>query len=200
MPEVTVLKTGLANLASVLAAFDRLGVKTVLAEDSDSIEKAERLVVPGVGSYGEAMSRLDAAQLTRPLKGRISEGRSTLGICLGLQIFGTGSDESPGVEGLGCVPGRTTGFNALMISPQMGWNKVTPTTDARLLKSGYAYFANSFRFDSIPEGWAGATAHYGGRLVAALERGAVLGCQFHPELSGDYGEALLARWLEAEPC
>ena len=200
MRKVTILKTGLANLASVVAAFDRLGVPTTITTDSNSVQHAKRLVVPGVGSYGEAMSRLAAARLKGPLQSRISEGRSTLGICLGLQIFGLGSDESPDVAGLGCVPRRTTGFNDSVISPQMGWNQVTPTADSQLLEAGHAYFANSFRFDTIPDGWAGATAQYGGVLVAALERGAVLGCQFHPELSGEYGQRLLARWLEVEPC
>ena len=80
----------------------------------------------------------------------------------------------------------------------MGWNKVIPAEDAQLLEPGYAYFANSFRFEEIPAGWSGALADYGGPLVAALERGAVLGCQFHPELSGAYGEALISRWLKTE--
>jgi len=124
--------------------------------------------------------------------------RPTLAICLGLQLFGEASDESPGVRGLGCVPGRTTGFGATVISPQMGWNRVTPAPNSRLLEDGHAYFANSYRFEAVPPGWTGATARYGGTMVAALERGPVLGCQFHPELSGAYGERLLARWLAQE--
>ena len=200
MTSITILRTGLANLASVTAAFRRLGADIVVADDADTISGATRLVVPGVGAYGEVMNRLRAAGLVAPLRDRIAEGRPTLGICLGLQIFGTGSDESPGVSGLGCVSAMTTGFDVMLTSPQMGWNRVTPTGDAMLCKPGYAYFANSFRFERIPAGWAGATANYGGTMVAALERGAVLGCQFHPELSGAYGEGLLARWMEAEPC
>ena len=200
MTSITILRTGLANLASVTAAFRRLGADIVVADDADTISGATRLVVPGVGAYGEAMNRLRAAGLVSPLRDRIAEGRPTLGICLGLQIFGTGSDESPGVSGLGCVSAMTTGFDVMLTSPQMGWNRVTPTGDAMLCEPGYAYFANSFRFERIPAGWAGATANYGGTMVAALERGAVLGCQFHPELSGAYGEGLLARWMEAEPC
>ena len=200
MTSITILRTGLANLASVTAAFRRLGADIILADDAHTISRATRLVVPGVGAYGEAMNRLGAAGLVSPLRDRIAEGRPTLGICLGLQIFGTGSDESPGVSGLGCVSAMTTGFDVTLTSPQMGWNRVTSTDDAVLCESGYAYFANSFRFERIPTGWAGATANYGGPMVAALERGAVLGCQFHPELSGAYGEGLLARWMEAEPC
>ena len=200
MTQITILRTGLANLASVTAAFSRLGADIVVADDADTISGATRLVVPGVGAYGEAMNRLGAAGLVSPLRDRIAEGRPTLGICLGLQIFGAGSDESPGVSGLGCVSAMTTGFDVTLRSPQMGWNRVTATDNAVLCGSGYAYFANSFRFERIPAGWAGATANYGGPMVAALERGAVLGCQFHPELSGAYGEGLLARWMEAEPC
>ena len=200
MPMVTILKTGLANLASVRAAFERIGVPTMVTNDPKSVRDAERLVVPGVGSYGEAMTRLDAAKLTAPLAARIARGEPTLGICLGLQIFGSGSDESPGVAGLGCVHMRTTGFNATVLSPQMGWNRVMPSPGSQLIESGHAYFANSFRFATIPAGWTGATAEYGGPLVAALERGAVLGCQFHPELSGTYGERLIERWMEVKPC
>ena len=148
------------------------------------------------GAYGEAMNRLRAA-VWCPLRDR--SPRTAHAICLGLQIFGTGSDESPGVSGLGCVSAMTTGFDVMLTSPQMGWNRVTPTGDAVLCESGYAYFANSFRFERIPAGWAGATANYGGPMVAALERGAVLGCQFHPG-SVVYGEGLLARRMEAEPC
>ena len=200
MPTVTILKTGLANLASVRAAFARLGVATKVVNDPTSVAHADRLVVPGVGAYGEAMAALNAAKLTQPLQTRIHSGKPTLGICLGLQLFGLGSDESPGVSGLGCVPARTTGFTETVLSPQMGWNLVSPTPASTLLEPGYAYFANSYRFTAIPTGWNGATAEYGGALVAALERGAVLGCQFHPELSGEYGERLLARWMEVKPC
>ena len=198
MAEVSILKTGLANLASVQAAFMRLGAETRLVDTPEAVTRAERLVVPGVGAYGPAMAALEASGLAAPLKARIQAERPTLGICLGLQIFGEASEESPGARGLGCVPARVTGFDASVISPQMGWNRITPAVGARLLEPGDAYFANSYRFEAIPQGWTGATADYGGPLVAALERGCVLGCQFHPELSGAYGEALIARWLALE--
>ena len=87
------------------------------------------------------------------------------------------------------------GFTSDVRVPQFGWNEVQPAEDSRLLEGGYAYFANSFRATEAP-GWTVATATHGGRYVAAMERGNVLGCQFHPELSGAYGEALLSRFLE----
>ena len=202
MKTVTLLKTGLANLASVQAAFDRLGARTELAETADDVSRAERLVVPGVGAFEAAMSVLEEADLASALRDRVDKGRPTLGICLGLQLLGRSSEESPGVTGLGCVPEEVRGFSPEVISPQMGWNHVVPAKDSKLLEAGYAYFANSYRFETIPERWTGATSEYGGPLVAALERGAVLGCQFHPELSGAYGERLMSRWLSLEvtPC
>jgi len=198
MRKVTILKTGLANLASVKAAFTRLGASVALAEAKEALIDAERLVVPGVGAFGAALEMLNRAELAAPLRARIQAGQPTLGICLGLQIFGVESEESPGAKGLGVVSERVTGFGNTLISPQMGWNRVVPEEGSRLLQPGHAYFANSFCFKSIPQGWSGARADYGGPLVAALERGAVLGCQFHPELSGAYGEALLERWMQME--
>ena len=202
MPTVTILKTGLANLASVRAAFKRLEAPTYLVDGPEGVKAAERLVVPGVGAFGPALDVLRERALLAPLKARIDAGRPTLGICLGLQLFGQGSEESPGAPGLGCVPLKARPFSPSLISPQMGWNKVSPAPGAQLLEPGYAYFANSYRFEEIPAGWSGALADYGGPLVAALERGAVLGCQFHPELSGAYGEGLISRWLlkEASSC
>lgn len=200
--DVTILETGLANLASVIAAFQRLGANISVVRDPTGIQDAKRLVVPGVGHFGTAMNRLRQAALIQPLLDRVESDKPTLGICLGLQIFGQHSEESPNMSGLGWVSSKVRAFPSTVISPQMGWNKVIPSPNATFLEEGYAYFANSFRFDTIPEGWSGACSEYGGTVVAALERGSFLGCQFHPELSGTYGEKLLSRWLmqEAPSC
>ena len=195
---VTILETGLANLASVMAAFKRLGSTVSIDNTPQAIRSAQRLVVPGVGRFGTAMTRLKQAELIQPLLDRVESNKPTLGICLGLQIFGQQSDESPEIDGLGWVSSRVKSFPKTVISPQMGWNKIIPSPNSRFLEEGYAYFANSFRFDFIPKGWAGGTSEYGGTAVAALERGTFLGCQFHPELSGAYGERLLSRWVKQE--
>jgi imidazole glycerol phosphate synthase glutamine amidotransferase subunit len=198
---VVIVRTGSANLASVLAAFDRLGVPARLTADPREIADAERLVLPGVGSFGAAMASLDASGLVEPLRARIASGKPTLAVCLGLQLLAESSDESPGVRGLGVIPARVTRFDPRSTGnrtvPQMGWKRIAPTPDAVLLRNGWAYYANSYKLDAVPDGWAGATSVYGTPFVAALERGPVLACQFHPELSGPDGLELIQRWLEA---
>ncbi|MEC7985141.1 MAG: imidazole glycerol phosphate synthase subunit HisH, partial [Myxococcota bacterium] len=199
---VSILATGLANLASVTAAFERLGTTTSIVTDPTAVKEADRLVVPGVGHFGAAMRKLTALGLVDPLITRVRGGRPTLGICLGLQIFGETSEESPEASGLGWIPSPVTSFPSSVISPQMGWNKVLPSPESKFLEEGYAYFANSYAYRNIPQGWSGATCQYGGVRVAAVEKDGFLGCQFHPELSGAYGERLLSRWLsqEVRPC
>ena len=116
--EVAVLRTGSANLASVLAALRRLGAAPSVTRDPEVVERSPRLVVPGVGTLAAAMSVLSAEALVAPLKGRIASGRPTLAICLGMQLLGAGSEESPGVEGLGVFPGRSTRFPAKTDMPR----------------------------------------------------------------------------------
>jgi len=195
-PDVVILPTGVANTASVLAAFRRLGATPRLSEDLADVREAGHVVLPGVGSFGAAMERLRALGLVEPLKARIAADRPTLAVCVGLQVLAEASDESPGVAGLGVLPGTVRRFPSAVRVPQFGWNRVVAPAGAGLLASGSAYFANSFRLADVPAGWRAALSHHGGPFVAALERGRVLACQFHPELSGAWGLELLRRWLE----
>jgi imidazole glycerol phosphate synthase glutamine amidotransferase subunit len=128
------------------------------------------------------------------LRERILADRPTMAICVGHQLLFETSDESPGARGLGIVKGHVGSFPEDVRVPQFGWNEVEAEDGCDLLDSGFAYFANSYRAEAAP-GWKVATADHGGRYVAAMERGNIVGCQFHPELSGDYGAALLSRWL-----
>ena len=132
--------------------------------------------------------------MTGPLCDRITEGRPTLAVCVGMQVLAASSEESPG-RGLGVVAGRIRRFSGGIRVPQLGWNRVDPDPGCRFVTPGWAYFANSYRFDTLPEGWSGATSEHGGSFVAAMERGDVLACQFHPELSGPWGLRLLERWV-----
>jgi imidazole glycerol phosphate synthase glutamine amidotransferase subunit len=195
--QVVVVRTGTANIASVAAGLRRAGAEPRVTSDPRDVASARMAVLPGVGTVAAAMERIDERGLTGPLRQRIGEGRPTLCVCLGLQLLAEGSEESPEVRALGVVPGTVTRFAGGVRVPQLGWNRVEAGEGCRLLQDGYAYFANSYKLDAAPEGWCSATSDHGGPFVAAMERGGVLACQFHPELSGAWGLELIRRWLAA---
>ena len=200
-PELVVVDTGLSNLSSVTAAFGRLGVETRRASDPAAVEDAVGLVLPGVGHFAEGMARLAALKLIDPIRRRLAAGRPTLAICLGMQLLAEGSDEAPDVPGLGAVPGRVRRLPPARIRPHLGWNMVRAATGEPrprlLVADGAASFANGFAFDAAPAGWSTAWSDDHGPFVAAIERGGVLACQFHPEISGRWGSDLLAAWTAA---
>jgi imidazole glycerol phosphate synthase glutamine amidotransferase subunit len=191
---VVILPTGTANLASVLAAFARLGAPTRVATEPAMVQDAERLVLPGVGTFGATVAGLRAAGLDTAIAERARSGAPVLAMCVGLQVLFEASDESPG-EGLGVLSGRVGRFPETVRVPQFGWNRIEPEPGCRYLEPGYAYFANSFRVLAAP-GCKVARAEHGESFVAAIERGPLLACQFHPELSGAFGHRLIARWLD----
>lgn len=195
--EVVVARTGVANLAAVVAALRRAGARPVLSDRAGDVRDAGAVVLPGVGSFAAGMRALVDTGLDLALRDRVRDGRPTLAICLGMQILGLGSEESPGVAGVGAVDARYERFVGEIRVPQIGWNAVVAPSEARILARGDAYYANSFRLDRAPDGWAAAWSDHGGPFVAALERGAVVACQFHPELSGAYGAGIVERWIAA---
>lgn len=197
MSAVTVVPTGTANMASVLAAFRRLDAEPVMAGDVSAVERSERVVVPGVGSFGAAMAELDRLDIRDTLRRRLDDGRATLAICVGMQLLASTSEESDGVSGLGHIAKRVTRFPGTVRVPQLGWNQVVAGSECRFLSDGWAYFANSYRIEEVPDGWSAAGTAHGGTFVAGLERGDVLACQFHPELSGRWGSEILRSWLGA---
>jgi len=167
----------------------------VLSADPARIVDSRLLVLPGVGSFGAGMKRLTELGVVEHIRERIRQRRPLLSICLGFQMLFESSTESPGVGGISALPGRFEPFSEQVRSPQFGWNSVQPGENCVLLKPGYAYFANSFRLQQPPEGWRISCSTHGGPFVAAVESGPVLGCQFHPELSGRWGDELLNSWL-----
>ena len=194
--EVTVVPTGTANMASVAAGFRRLGADLRPAESANEIRVADQLVLPGVGTFAAAMEHIDEHRWRRALVDRIQAGRPTLAICVGMQLLCEMSEENVETNGLGVVSETVARFPEGLIIPQFGWNRVTPDSACRFLRPGWAYFANSYRLGSVSDGWVGAKTEYGGSFVSAMERGDVLACQFHPELSGEWGSNLLGRWLD----
>jgi len=206
---VTIVPTGTANLASVAAAFARLGAVAHIAADRREIERAEYLVLPGVGAFAAAMDELGALGLIEPLRERLVDGRPALAICLGMQVLLDESEESPGVSGLGIVTAKATRITSPAVRvPHLGWSNVVPAPKADggggVVVEGFAYFAHSFRIaapltrspaaDALGN-WSLGVADHGGDFVASMQRGGLLACQFHPELSGAWGSALLSRWL-----
>ena len=194
-PEVVVVRTGVANLASILAGLRRAGVRSQLTADPALVRAARYVVLPGVGAFGAGMAQLRALHLDDALIERVQAARPTLAVCLGLQLLAASSEESPGVRGLGLFAMGARRFADTVRVPQLGWNRVEPTASCQILQPGYAYFANSYYLAAPPPGFQAAFSDHGGPFLAAIERGPVLCCQFHPELSGEYGIALLRRWI-----
>jgi glutamine amidotransferase len=195
---VAVVRTGVANTASILAAFRRLGAEPFLTTHPNDVLHAPRVLLPGVGTFGAAIQALQDAGLTDALRTRVASHKPFMAICVGMQVLCESSEESPNIQGLGLFQHTVERFKKGVRIPQFGWNRIQAPPQARFLQSGYAYFANSYCLTQQPTGWACATAHHGMSFVAALEKGPVLACQFHPELSGLFGQQLLNRWLQQE--
>lgn len=195
MSDVVIVDSGVANLASIAGAFGRLKAAAVVTDDPAAVRRGARLVLPGVGAFGAGMAALRVRGLDSAVREAVTNGTPLLGICLGLQMLCEASEETPGVAGLAVIDGTCRRLPAGVRVPHLGWNRVAPDPEMRLVTDGVAAFANSYALREAPAGWATAWTSHGGRFVAALERGALLACQFHPELSGAYGAALLDRWL-----
>lgn len=192
-----VVDTRVANLASLTAAFARLGEEPTVVERPEAIDACDRLVLPGVGSFGAAAERLRSLGVTDALRERIARGEPTLCVCLGMQLLFESSEESPGARGLGAAPGAIVRLEDAPRRTHFGWSLVTPDDETDpILTAGHAYFAHSYCAPDAPPGWSVARAAFGRPFVAAMRRGDVLACQFHPELSGAWGLAVLARWLD----
>ena len=174
----------------------RLGVSLESVENGHDVANADGVILPGVGSFGAAMEELERQGLVQSLCSRIEARLPTLTICLGLQVLAKESEETPGVAGLGILDTRVERFAEELVTPQLGWNRVRPANPESLVEEGYAYYANSYCIREVPNGWTAAITDYGGNFCAAIEDGAVLACQFHPELSGGFGMGILRRWLE----
>lgn len=192
--QVAVIRTGTANLASVIAAFRRLQIPARIVSTPGELSAADAVVLPGVGSFAAAMQRLGDANWTDVLIERIANDSPTLAICLGLQLLCASSDESPGVTGLGVLPSRVERFPHSVTVPHFGWNTIE-NASGHYFEEGYVYYANSYCLRDPPSGWDVAITNYAGPFVAAVRRGMLLACQFHPELSGEHGQRLLTRWL-----
>eukprot|EP00008_Paramoeba_atlantica_P005344 CAMPEP_0201488340 /NCGR_PEP_ID=MMETSP0151_2-20130828/17894_1 /ASSEMBLY_ACC=CAM_ASM_000257 /TAXON_ID=200890 /ORGANISM="Paramoeba atlantica, Strain 621/1 / CCAP 1560/9" /LENGTH=1351 /DNA_ID=CAMNT_0047873605 /DNA_START=76 /DNA_END=4131 /DNA_ORIENTATION=+ len=183
-------------MASIFSGLRKAGGDPYVPAGVQDVETATHVILPGVGAFGSSIQLLRKTPgLEAALKKRILEERPTLCVCIGLQLLATSSDETLGVEGLGLIPVHVSTLPSDVVVPQQGWNKVTLDRDCKLLQEGYAYYSNTYCLKSVPLGWRAAISQHGAPFVAALEKGAVVATQFHPELSGQYGSSLIKRWL-----
>jgi len=198
---ISLLDYGAGNVRSLRNAIAQLGFELTDIRRPADILAAEYLIFPGVGAFGAAMQRLNALGYTEPLKAYLAADRPFLGICIGLQTLFEGSDESPGVPGLGLIQGQVRRFpESSLAVPHMGWNGLRLQRDSALLAGldqQRFYFVHSYHAEASPENadWVLAETDYGGAFVSAVQRGRIAAVQFHPEKSGESGLELLRRFL-----
>lgn len=198
-----VVDLGVSNLGSVVNMLRKVGVQAQIIADPERLAEADRLILPGVGSYDAGMRSLRARGLEAPLTARLKAGTPILGICLGMQLLSEGSEEGS-EPGLGWLPGRCRRFPAgegrqRLRVPNMGWLEVERSGPATLfpnpaLDARY-YFVHSYYLECAAEGDVAAWATYGVRFTAGIQRGNLYGAQFHPEKSLRHGMAVLERFV-----
>jgi imidazole glycerol-phosphate synthase subunit HisH len=198
-PLVAVLDYGIGNLRSAQKALEHVGADARLTDDMSVIGDAAGVVLPGVGAFGRCMTALRETALDKAAIDAAASGRPFLGICVGLQLLYDGSDEDPGVAGLGVLPGTVRLLPDTVKRPQMQWNVLQPRRPSYLLDGlpdpAWVYFVHSYA--PIDTGHTVATCDYGGPVVAAVQRGNVVATQFHPEKSSANGLRVLANFVAA---
>lgn len=199
---IAIIDYDAGNLKSVEKALVLLGEKPVITRNKETILSADKVILPGVGAFGDAMKKLHQYELTEVIKEVAKKGTPFLGICLGLQLFFESSEESPGVEGLSLLPGRIVRFPETpgLKVPHMGWNCLDIKPGAKLFKGvdsgAYVYFVHSYYLVAGEESDVAAQTEYGVRFDASVERGNLFACQFHPEKSSDTGLKILKNFIE----
>lgn len=200
-PRVAIVDYGIGNLHSAYKALRHVGADASLTADPASIAAADAVVLPGVGAFGACINALRRHGLERPVLDAVASGRPFLGICVGMQMLFDRSVESPGVAGLGVIPGEIVALPSGVKRPQMQWNQLGEMTDDVLFSglgpAPWLYFVHSYvGVPADPEDVI-ATCDYGGQIPVAFRRENVAAVQFHPEKSGDAGLALLANFVTA---
>ncbi len=192
---VGIIDYGVGNLFSLRSSFAAIGAEAFVSGDANELAKADRLVLPGVGAFGDAAEKLRQSGLDAFVKEQAAAGKPLLGICLGMQLLFEKSYEYGEHEGLGLLKGQVVGMAGKLPGelkiPHMGWNALSLTKPAKLLKDGsYVYFVHSFYAENCADSLAAVT-DYGIPITAAVEKGNIFGCQFHPEKSGTVGLEIL---------
>lgn len=198
---IAVIDYDAGNIKSVEKALVSLGESAVITRDRETILKADKIILPGVGAFGDAMEKLHTCGLVDVIKEAVSQNTPFLGICLGLQLLFESSEEAPGVEGLGILKGKIVKLpddKGLKV-PQIGWNSLRFPNKGRLFQgipeNAYVYFVHSYYLQADEPGIVTATTEYAVQIHASVEKENVFACQFHPEKSSDVGLRILKNFL-----
>lgn len=199
---IAIIDYDAGNLRSVEKALISLGEDVVVSREADVLLAADKVILPGVGAFGDAMNKLKEYGLVEVINKIVAKNIPLLGICLGLQLMFEESDEAPGVKGLGLLKGKILrippkeGFKI----PHMGWNSIDIKPQARLFKgiknNSYVYFVHSYYLKADEEDIVAASTEYSVHIHASVESGNIFACQFHPEKSSDIGLKILKNFAE----
>ncbi len=201
---IAIIDYDAGNIKSVEKALQKLGQDVVITRDAEEILQADKVILPGVGAFGDAMMNLKKYQLDEVIRQVVEKGTPFLGICLGLQLLFERSDESKGVEGLGILKGeiRKIPENGELKIPHMGWNSLHLQNEGRLFQGleedAYVYFVHSYYLKAAEEEIVKATTNYSVEIHASVEKGNVFASQFHPEKSSDVGLQILKNFVELD--
>ena len=201
MMKIAIIDYGMGNLHSAAKALEKVGAQVAVTRDPELVRQADKVVLPGVGAFGDCMKNLNERGLAPVIHEVIAAGKPFLGICVGLQMLFEGSEEDPGVAGLGIFKGlvRKIAAPGLKI-PHMGWNNLEYRTSSSLFQglppAAYVYFVHSYHAVPTDESCITAVTDYGGQVTAAVGRGLVQAVQFHPEKSSAVGLKILANFKE----
>ena len=199
---IAILDYDAGNIKSVEKALHYLGEKTVVSRDPQTLLNADKVILPGVGSFGQAMENLHTYGLVPVIHEIVEKKTPFLGICLGLQLLFESSEETPGVEGLGILKGKIDKIPPApgLKIPHMGWNSLKYPNEGRLFRGipedSYVYFVHSYYLKAEDESIVTATTEYSTLIHASVESGNVFACQFHPEKSSDVGIQILKNFVE----
>lgn len=199
---IAIIDYGAGNIMSVMKALDFLGYEYILTSDQNELMKADKVILPGVGSFKDAMDKLDANNLTDVIRQIVEKKTPFLGICLGLQLIFESSQEAPGVKGLSLLPGKCVKFpeNKELKVPQIGWNSLSFPKESKLFKGinegEYVYFVHSYYLQAENKEDVAAVSDYGIVFDAAIEHENIFACQFHPEKSSDVGLKIIKNFVE----
>ncbi len=199
-----IIDYGAGNLSSVKKALDYLGAESEITQDRKKIESATHIILPGVGSFEDAMRSMNERNLTETVKAAATSGKPFLGICLGLQLLFESSEESPGVKGLGLLSGKiiTIPKKGGIKVPHMGWNNVKLKQTGGIFEgipdNSYFYFVHSYYLNGADDSDIAGICDYGVSIECAIQRGNLCATQFHPEKSSAAGLKLLENFLNME--